>query len=382
MPSNNNNNRFLDEQKILSSFDTTYEESRRISSKWDRTVALPSSIGSARIRHGIRNEKQKGGSIATTMSASSGDFDRTVASNCSYHTNNNKQCVHCSIMAKNNTLIKQQELCQRLWESPETDTLFTSSDDGGTTTISKEENARFNLLLEDMQGRIISSNSPSRPRGTSKKELPPIIIGFPKRDGHIDKEESGLATKDDDDINELLDDIELQLNDMNTIVSSSTVADSSEGTKSLTYMENNDASLAGYDEVVRWLQAKKKIHSEADSPVEYDGTQRGSKTTITGNSHEDCNCDTDPKAEESGEHPVDTGTDKATGTNGSDRRMTTKTERSKSSCCCCCRKILQSPCLVRLILAFCILVALASTYFLVAVFVAQYYSIKLLPFDV
>jgi hypothetical protein len=318
--------------------------------------------------HVFRDNSRRGSiNTATTRSTISRDFARTDISNSC--TNKNRESDHhmmtTTTTKKNKYPVQQQELCQREWESPETDTLFTSSDEGGTTT-SKEESARFNLLLEDMQPNITAS----RLKGKPKKDLPPIIIGF-----HKDNDK-GFVVEDEYAINELLDDIELQLNDMNTIVGSSTVGDSSEGTKSLTYMGNNDANLVGYDEVLRWLEAKKQkvLNSSVQSTLEYQDTHQDIATTVNGKDH---HCKSNLESEEL---HTPTGTDKATGSNGSTRRMETKHEPPKSTCCC--QSLLSSTCIIKLIFAFCVIVAVASIYFLVAVILARYTSIQILPFSI
>jgi hypothetical protein len=163
---------------------------------------------------------------------------------------------------------------------------------------------------------------------------------------------------------------------MNTIVGSSTVGDSSEGTKSLTYMENKDANLSGYDEVLRWLEAKKQkvLNSSVKSRLEYQDTQQDIATIVNGKVHL---CKSNLESEES---QTPTGTDKVTGSNSTTRRMETKHEPLKSACCC--QSLLPSTCVIKLIFAFCVIVAAASIYFLVAVILARYTSIQILPFSI
>lgn len=356
-------NRLVLDSKNELPCNATYVESHSMSPNISRKAAHR-SIGVQR-NHVFRDGSGRGSlKTATTPSAGSRDLERTDASNsCKYKSRESGH--HIRTTKKKINPIQQQELCQRVWESPETDTLFTSSDEGGTTT-GKEESIRFHLLLEDMQ----PNTTASRPKDVPKKDLPPIIIGFHKSN------DEGFVAEDDYAINELLDDIELQLNDMNTIVGSSTVGESSEGTTSLAYMENNDANLGGYDEVLSWLEAKKQKdwNASVKSTLEYQDTHQDIATAVNG---------TDPLSKsnlEAKESHIQAGTDKATGSNGSTRRMETKNEPPKPTNCC--RSILPSTCIVKLVFTFCVLIAGASIYFLVAVIVARYSSVQILPFSV
>lgn len=359
MASKYTNRLFPDSNNELAS-NPTYMES------YSMTPNMSKSAAERRIDD-QRNHVFRGGSrrgSLNTSSAGSQDLDRTDPSNSCTHKS--RESGHRSRTTKKSiNPIRQQELCQRVWESPETDTLFTSSDEGGTIT-GKEESIRFHLLLEDMQ----PDTTASRPKGIPKKDLPPIIIGFHKSD------DEGFVAEDDSAINELLDDIELQLNDMNTIVGSSTVGESSEGTKSLAYMENNDANAGGYDEVLRWLESKKQKdwNASVKSTSEYQDTRQDIATAVNGK---------DPLSTstlEAKASNIPAGTDKATGSNSSNKRMETKNEPPKPTNCC--RSILPSTCIVKLVFIFCVLIAGASIYFLVAVIVARYSSIQMLPFSV